>query len=125
MMNQRRTRFPLGAVASAFGVILVVSIVAYGTFWLLDFAEVLQAPGPFELMLDTQAGEALSGMGEIIVAVLGIALTVAAIIVELASQRYTPRIADLFPSLVTAIILHGTYNAAVVGLERLYPWIFK
>ncbi|HNO78007.1 MAG TPA: PrsW family glutamic-type intramembrane protease [Phycisphaerae bacterium] len=41
------------------------------------------------------------------------------------SEFRQPRIADLFPSLVTAIILHGTYNAGVIGLERLYPWIFK
>lgn len=96
MVNKRHSRFPLGAVATGFGVILVVSLVTYGTFWLLDFAELVDAPGPVDLMLAPEAGTALSGMGEIIVAVLGIALTVAAIIVELASQRYTPRIADLF-----------------------------
>ncbi|GJM25716.1 MAG: hypothetical protein DHS20C16_21310 [Phycisphaerae bacterium] len=36
-----------------------------------------------------------------------------------------PRITDLFPSLVTAIVIHGAYNAGMIGLERLYPWIFK
>ncbi len=36
-----------------------------------------------------------------------------------------PRINDLFPALVTAIVIHGTYNAGMIGLERLYPWIFK
>ncbi len=36
-----------------------------------------------------------------------------------------PRIADLFPSLVTAIIIHGVYNAGIIGLQRTYPWLFK
>jgi hypothetical protein len=42
--------------------------------------------------------EALNNAGEVVAAVLGIAITVVAIIVELASNRYTHRITELFVS---------------------------
>jgi len=41
-------------------------------------------------------GGSLGNLPEVVAAVLGIAITVVAIIVELAANRYTPRIADLF-----------------------------
>ena len=40
--------------------------------------------------------DAIIGFGEVIVGVLGIAITVVAILVELAANRYTPRIVGLF-----------------------------
>jgi hypothetical protein len=40
--------------------------------------------------------EAMSSLGEVQTAVLGLSLTVVAIVVQLASQRYSPKIVDLF-----------------------------
>lgn len=63
--------------------------------------ELLAEPNP------TSALGALSNAAEVVAAVLGIAITVVAIVVELASNRYTPRITELF---ITEPI-----NAAVMG----------
>lgn len=42
------------------------------------------------------AGNVMSGVGEVIAAILGIVITVASIIVQLAATRYTPRITHMF-----------------------------
>ena len=39
---------------------------------------------------------ALGSLGEVLAAVLGLSITVVAIVVQLASQRYSPKIVDLF-----------------------------
>jgi len=67
------------------------------TFWIdsggdLSRLAILVDPSP------TSARNAVSNMGEVVAAVLGIAITVVAIIVELASNRYTHRITELFVS---------------------------
>ena len=43
-----------------------------------------------------EAEQIMSGVGEVIAAILGIVITVASIIVQLAANRYTPRITDMF-----------------------------
>lgn len=64
----------------------------------LAFPEVLYSDG---------ALSAMSNMPEVIAGVLGIAITVVAIIVELAANRYTPRVTDLF--------VRNPTNLAVLG----------
>lgn len=43
-----------------------------------------------------EAQQIMGGVGEVIAAILGIVITVASIIVQLAANRYTPRITELF-----------------------------
>ncbi|AKT42813.1 DUF2254 family protein [Chondromyces crocatus] len=43
-----------------------------------------------------EAGQIMGGVGEVIAAILGIVITVASIVVQLAANRYTPRITDMF-----------------------------
>src|SRR5262245_3272780 len=50
----------------------------------------------FRTMSASDAGNIMSGMGEVIAAILGIVITVASIIVQLAATRYTPRITTMF-----------------------------
>ena len=41
-------------------------------------------------------GDALGGVSEVLIAILGLVITVVAIVVQLAAQRYTPKLIDLF-----------------------------
>lgn len=77
----------------ALGVITAVSLGLYGAFFLFDFGT---STTPIALFVEPEAGNTLTSFSEVTVAVLGIAITVVAIIVELAANRYTPRITELF-----------------------------
>ena len=78
---------------SALGVISAISLGLYGSFFLLDFGT---STSPFTLFVVPAASDTLTSFSEVTVGVLGIAITVVAIIVELAANRYTPRITELF-----------------------------
>ena len=43
-----------------------------------------------------EVSNALGGVSEVLIAILGLVITVVAIVVQLASQRYTPKLVDLF-----------------------------
>ena len=43
-----------------------------------------------------EVGDALGGVSEVLIAILGLVITVVAIVVQLAAQRYTPKLVDLF-----------------------------
>ncbi len=75
--------------------ITVVSAVVYLTTYFIDTAN---HPGISlgKLLFSREVHGALSSMPEVIAGVLGITITVVAIIVELASNRYTPRVTELF-----------------------------
>lgn len=84
----------------AFALLFGASAVAVLGTWTLDVALTHEAHRGFVATMlrphDTSAFSAINGLPEVVVAVLGIAITVVSIIVELASSRYTGRIADLF-----------------------------
>lgn len=80
-----------------------VSAVTYGALFVLD----LGLTNPVTLVSSPGVVDTISGLGEVTVGVLGIAITVVAIIVELAANRYTPRITELF--------LRDTVNLSVMG----------
>jgi len=90
--------------ALSFFLLLTISVVVYGLLWVMDFGG---SVSPFELFANPENVATLTGMGEVTVAVLGIAITVVSIIVELAANRYTPRITELF--------LRDWVNAVVMG----------
>lgn len=64
------------------------------------------------------AANTLANAGEIVAAVLAIALTVVAIIVELASNRYTPRVTELFISEPVNFIVMGLF--VVTALQGMW-----
>jgi hypothetical protein len=95
-----RPRFPAGI-----GVLLAVSLVLFAVFWLLDVAyfgrrtAAAEHLGAWRLLVDLDAEtlqNALGSLAQVVVAVLGIAITVVSIVVQLAATRYTPRIAEMF-----------------------------
>ena len=80
-------------VLSVLGLV-VISVVLFTVLWLLSFGG--NDPSLFTLWTSPGVAATVGGLAEVTVAVLGIALTVVAIIVELAANRYTPRITELF-----------------------------
>jgi len=95
-----RRRFPAGI-----GIVLGISCVLFAAFWLLDVAffgrrmPASQHLGAWRLLVDLDPEtlqNALGSLAQVVVAVLGIAITVVSIVVQLAATRYTPRIAEMF-----------------------------
>jgi hypothetical protein len=70
-------------------------------FILIDYYVVARHAGVslWDLLVGVQATDAqqvVGGMAEVVVALLGIVITVASIIVQLAATRYTPRITEMY-----------------------------
>ncbi len=61
-----------------------------------------------------QARSTLGGLGEVMAAVLGLALTVSSIIVQLAATRFTPHITSLFFRARTNLLVLGFFVTATV-----------
>ena len=74
----------------------LVALSVYGVLWAADWRSLRHGPLPWDLVVQPEAVGALHGMAEVTVGVLGVAITVVSIILELAATRYTPRITDLF-----------------------------
>jgi Predicted membrane protein (DUF2254) len=95
--QRRRSLITLAALAA-----LALSV--FAAFWLLDYFVIDAAfahhkQGPFRQIFDFDAltmQNALGSLSQVIAAVLGIAITVVSIVVQLAATRYTSRVADLF-----------------------------
>jgi len=95
-----RPRFP-----ASIGILLAISIVLFAVFWLLDAAyfgrrtPAAAHASAWRLLVELDAEtlqNALGSLAQVVVAVLGIAITVVSIVVQLAATRYTPRIAEMF-----------------------------
>jgi hypothetical protein len=82
--------------ALAFSALLAFALGIYALFWAVDFVGAPTTQSPLDLFREPGAAASFSGLAEVTVGVLGIAITVVAIIVELAAHRYTPRITYLF-----------------------------
>jgi len=94
--------YPLTILAS-------VSVAAFFASRLVDLSQA-RPDGVRELfgsMTAEDASRIMGGTGEVIAAILGIVITVASIIVQLAATRYTPRITDMF--------FRDRTNRAVIG----------
>ncbi|KYG10380.1 hypothetical protein BE21_12350 [Sorangium cellulosum] len=80
--------------------LLGVSMATLSVVYLLDIARHGNERLPIrEVLLHMSPSDAehiMGGIGEVIAAILGIVITVASIIVQLAANRYTPRITEMF-----------------------------
>lgn len=114
MANTSPPARPTVSAALMTAVLVLLTVLAYtGLWWWSE-------PGqdPLTLFGSPDGADVLSGFAEVTVAVLGIAITVVAIIVELAANRYTPRITELFvrdPINVTVLSFYAITAVLVVG----------
>jgi uncharacterized membrane protein len=117
-VRQHRTRPPgLLLVITGFGALLAASWTIYALLWFIEFGGRPGSVGLVQLWSSPRAAEVLSGIGEVTVAVLAIVLTVVAILVELASSRFTARIGPLFiRDPVNALVLGGFVLTVVLVL---------
>jgi hypothetical protein len=102
--------FPSSLPALAFGGVLALAVAVFAlAAWLEGFAGVFRAdPSAWWSQLDREAAaDAISSAAEVVAGVLAIAITVVAIVVELAANRYTPKLTNLF--------VHHPTNAIVMG----------
>lgn len=97
-VRQRRRWVAILAGLTAFALAL------FAAFWLIDYflidaSAAHRKEGPIGQLFDYDAQtmqNALGSLSQVIASVLGIAITVVSIVVQLAATRYTPRVADLF-----------------------------
>jgi hypothetical protein len=95
MQLSRPQAHPIVEIATSFTALLLTCSIVYVTLWGIDFEwDILQ--NPVWLFTRPEAVDSLNNFGEVALGILGVAITVVAIIVELAANRYTPRITDLF-----------------------------
>ena len=116
--RNRWRRTLLGTIALLAG----VAVVLFGIFWLVDFfylhADVNAGREPLERLFafDPETLQnALGNLAQIIAAVLGIAITVVSIVVQLAATRYTPRVADMFFRDRTNLAVMGFFVVACIN----------
>ena len=83
------------AIVLSFVGLTALATLVYGALWYLDVGAV-GGDAPWNLWVGPNTSATIGNFGEVTVAVLGIALTVVAIIVELSAHRYTPRVTELF-----------------------------
>jgi hypothetical protein len=99
------------------------AVTLFGAFWVLDYF--LVAPPPpatakgaiaqlFHFDAETLQN-ALGNLAQVIAAVLGIAITVVSIVVQLAATRYTSRVADMFFRDRTNLTVMGFFVVACIN----------
>jgi hypothetical protein len=111
-MDPKDKGFPLSRGLAPFGLLFVVAAAAYLALWWVDYGT--WERNPLALWTGPAAYDVLSNFAEITIAVLGVAITVVAILVELASTRYTARVAELFVSDRVSRVVMGFYVVASV-----------
>ena len=96
-MDSNRRASPFRIWLLPFSILLSFALAVFVLTFVIDSRG--EAPGVWGLIFrpdPSSALGALSNAAEVVAAVLGIAITVVAIVVELASNRYTHRITELF-----------------------------
>ena len=116
-------KFPLRTWGTPiFAILTVASVIFALSLWMDLVTAVKPAEDPtFNQLVDSlihqdmdQARNTLGGLGEVMAAVLGLALTVSSIIVQLAATRFTPHITVLFFRARTNVLIIGFFVISAV-----------
>ncbi len=107
--------------ALTLGLLAGCAVSVFAAFWLLDYF-VLDAShrgnkGPVGQLFDFDPEtmqNALGSLAQVIAAVLGIAITVVSIVVQLAANRYTSRVTDMFFRDRTNLAVMGFFVVACI-----------
>lgn len=99
-------------------VLLTAALVVFGSFWLVDLVRGGHRPGAsLFFAFDTETLQnTLGSLAQIIVAVLGIAITVVSIVVQLAATRYSSHIASLFFRDRTNLAIMGFFVVSCIDV---------
>ncbi len=105
-----------------FAILTVASVIFALSLWMDLITAVNPEEDPtFAQLIDSlvhqdkdQARNTLGGLGEVMAAVLGLALTVSSIIVQLAATRFTPHITVLFFRARTNVLIIGFFVISAV-----------
>jgi len=115
--RQRNALYRTVALLAGFAVAL------FAAFWLADYFFIGAPPAPgakgpvsqlFHFDAETLQN-ALGNLAQVIAAVLGIAITVVSIVVQLAATRYTSRVADMFFRDRTNLVVMGFFVVACIN----------
>jgi hypothetical protein len=103
------------------GLLTGFALCVFVCFWLLDYFVIDAAhsgpKGPVGQLFDYDAEtmqNALGTLAQVIAAVLGIAITVVSIVVQLAANRYTSRVTDMFFRDKTNLFVMGFFVVACI-----------
>ncbi len=124
-LSSRGVGLPLATWSFPILAILLIAILVFlASFWLDVITAALNAQddaitatGLIHSILHQdleQARNTLGGLGEVMAAVLGLALTVSSIIVQLAATRFTPHITSLFFRARTNLLVLGFFVTSSV-----------
>src|SRR4051794_30423456 len=105
------------------GALAAFALTLFAALWLVDYffidaATAHRKDGPFVQLFDFDAltmQNALGSLSQVIAAVLGIAITVVSIVVQLAATRYTSRVADMFFRDRTNLVVMGFFVVACIN----------
>jgi hypothetical protein len=107
--------------ALTLGLLTGFAVCVFVAFWLLDYFVINAAHrgphGPVGQLFDYDAEtmqNALGTLAQVIAAVLGIAITVVSIVVQLAANRYTSRVTDMFFRDRTNLFVMGFFVVACI-----------
>ncbi len=99
------------------------AVTLFAVFWIIDYFFIGAPPAPgakgpvsqfFHFDAETLQN-ALGNLAQVIAAVLGIAITVVSIVVQLAATRYTSRVADMFFRDRTNLFVMGFFVVACIN----------
>ena len=104
------------------GALAAFALTLFAALWLIDYffidaATAHRKEGPFGQLFDFDAltmQNALGSLSQVIAAVLGIAITVVSIVVQLAANRYTSRVTDMFFRDKTNLFVMGFFVVACI-----------
>ncbi len=99
------------------------AVTLFAVFWIADYFFIGGPPagsakGPVSQLFHFDAEtlqNALGNLAQVIAAVLGIAITVVSIVVQLAATRYTSRVADMFFRDRTNLVVMGFFVVACIN----------
>jgi hypothetical protein len=107
-----------------FAIIVAASTVAFFATSMVDFQRAAELRVFWETLFysdPSSAADDVGSLAEVLIGVLGLTLTVVAIVVQLAAQRYTPKLVDLFlADRVNAFTFLGMVFASVFCIWIIY-----
>ncbi len=114
--------------------LLTIGLVCLVIFFTSNVADQMAQGTPIDLVrvfvaMDSESAQStLGSMGEVIAAVLGVAITVVSIVLQLAANRYTPKVTDLFFRSpvnlgVMSLFVVGAFQALWVGFSVRHDFV--